>query len=163
MSYVIYGCKASQVTLYSAAGAPVYLVTLQKESRAGLQLVFRPEGASSQLGSGASWKNCWAHRGFRPTLQIKWGVGVNSTIATWDGAKWLAAQPINTAQVVGMILSYGLRAPCQVQPHLDNAYVFLAQPDPTKALTLCDQDGAVHVNLELNLIGSTVADIPAWS
>jgi len=162
MGFVVYGVGSTRIVLNSG-GIPAFRITLQKESTEGLVLSFKPEGAAGQLGSGAAWAKTWAHHGFRPTLAIKWGVGIKSTIETYSGGSYGAPTQILTADALTRILSYGFKEPMLVQPHLDNAFSFLAQPDPGVALNLKDNKGAYHTSLETTLIGTTVADLPAWS
>ena len=161
-SLIIYGTKASRLTLYNPDGSKAYRVTLQKEVKEGLILSLSPEGAANQLGSASSWRRTWAHRGFRPSLAISWDVGVSSTIETWTSGAWGPATDILTAAALSKILSYGMQAPMDVQPHLDHSWTFQAQPDPGKSLDFRDVRGVAHTGLELGLIGTVVVNLPDW-
>lgn len=165
MAYTVYGLKETRIILYADDGVtPRYRVTLQKESKEGLDLIFKPEGITHQLGSGAGWARHYVHRGFRPSLGIKWNVAIESAVETWDGSAWGTAATVTTAQALSLVHSLGSRAPALVSPHYDLNFNFLAQPDPGKAFVLQDHRGAVHTKLELNLIGITLLpDIPDWS
>jgi hypothetical protein len=162
--YLSYGCGRTRITLYAADGTtPVSRITLQKETREGLVLTFTPEGTLQALGSGASWAQTWKHRGFRPSLVIQWDAGVYSSRETWDGTSWGTADSITTAQALTLILNAAVLVPCLVQPHLDHAYTFLAQPDSSIAFALQDLKGVVHTSLSLSLLGQGLSSIPEWS
>lgn len=165
MAYTVYGLKETRIILYADDGVtPRYRVTLQKESKEGLDLIFKPEGITHQLGSGAGWARHYVHRGFRPSLGIKWNVAIESSVETWSGSAWGASTVITTAQALSVIHTWASHNPCSVSPHLDLNFSFLAQPDPGKAFVLQDHRGAVHTKLELNLIGTVlISDIPDWS
>lgn len=165
MGYVIFGLKETRITLYQDDGVtPRYRVTLQKEVREGLDLTFKPEGVSHQLGSGAGWAKRWIHRGFRPTLAIKWKHGMESSVETWDGAAWGVSTIITTAQALSVIHTWASHNPCLVSPHKDLNFEFLAQPDPGKAFNLQDLKGVLHTDLALNLIATRIIqDIPDWT
>ncbi len=161
---VIYGLAQTRITLYASDGVtPTLRVTLQKETREGLTLSFKPEGVSHQLGSGASWAKPWLHRGFRAQLEVKWDVGLESSVETWASGAWGAAATVPTAQALSQILAAAFQAPCLVEPHLDKAFSFSAQPDPGKAFGLKDLKGLAHTGLDLVLIQTTVAALPDWS
>ncbi len=164
MGYTVYGLKETRIILYADDGVtPRYRVTLQKESKEGLDLAFKPEGVTHQLGSGAGWARRYIHRGFRPNLVIKWNVAIESWIETWDGSAWGAAAVVQTAQALSVVYTWASLNPCRVSPHYDLNFDFLAQPDPGKAFVLQDQRGAVHTKLELNLIGvALLPKIPDW-
>jgi hypothetical protein len=165
MSYgVIYGLDKPRITLYADDGVtPVYRITLQKETKEGLDLAFPAEGVSRQLGSGAGWAKPWLQRGFRPVLNLKWSHGLDSAVEAWGGIAWGAGTTVNTAQALGVIDSMARRAPCLVEPHLDQNFSFLAQPDPGKAITLRDLKGLVHTGLELQLVATKlISDHPDW-
>ena len=164
MSYVAYGLQKTRITLYAADGVtPLYRITLQKETREGLTLSFKPEGAPHQLGSGANWANAWAHRGFRAQLDIAWDVGLESTLETWGGSAWGAATSELTPISLSRIFTWAFQSPCLVEPHLDKAYSFSAQPDPGKARGLKDRKGVAHTGLDLSLIATEVGSIPDWA
>lgn len=165
MGYVIFGLKETRITLYQDDGVtPRYRVTLQKEVREGLDLTFKPEGVSHQLGSGAAWAKRWIHRGFRPTLAIKWKHGMESTLEAWGTGSWNAATVITTAQALGFIHTYASRVPCLVSPHKDMNFDFLAQPDPGKSFNLQDLKGVLHTDLALNLIATRILqDVPDFT
>ena len=164
MSYVIYGTARTRITLYAPDGTtPLQRITLQKEDREGLTLTWKPEGPSTTLGSGAGWAITRTHHGFRAELAIKWGVGVESSVETWASGAWGAPTVMLTPLAIASIFNKALLAPCLVEPHLDKAYSFLAQPDPGKAFTLKDIKGVAHTGLELVLIAETLAAIPDWA
>ncbi len=164
MSYVVYGTSKSRITLYAADGVTnKYRITLQKEGREGLKLSFKPEGAPHQLGSGAAWAKAWTHRGFRATLDIKWPHGMESILETWTAGAWGAPTPILTATALSLIFTWGFQSPCLIEPHLDKAYSFSAQPDPSKALELRDVKGVAHTGLGLVLVATAVAPLPDWA
>jgi hypothetical protein len=159
-----YGLQKTRITLYATDGTtPTLRVTLQKEDREGLSLEFAPEGPTTKLGSGAGWANQHTHHGWRPTLAITWSAGLTSSVETWSGSAWGAAADMITPIALSKILNAGMQAPCLVEPHLDKAYNFSAQPDPGKPFKLRDLKGIVHTGLELTLIGQTLADdLPDW-
>lgn len=160
----VYGLAQTRITLYQADGVtPLYRIVLQKEDKEGLKLSYKPEGVSHQLGSGANWARKWAHRGFRPQLDIAWSHGLDSTKQGWTGVAWGAASTIITPEAMGLIFTWAFQSPCLVEPHLDKAYSFSAQPDPGKPFDLKDIKGVFHTGLSLSLIGSTVGSIPDWS
>lgn len=165
MSYApIYGLKQTRITLYALDGVtPTLRVTLQKETREGLTLSFKPEGVSHQLGSAATWAKPWTHRGFRAQLDIKWDYGLESSVETWAAGVWGAAATVPTAQALSQILNAAFPAPCLVEPHFDKAFSFSAQPDPGKAFELKDVKGVAHSGLDLVLIQTTVATLPDWA
>jgi hypothetical protein len=164
MSYVIYGINQTRITLYAADGTtPLYRVTLQKETREGLTLSFKPEGVGHQLGSGAAWAQTRTHRGFRAQLSIKWDFGMESSVETWAAGAWGAPAAMLTAQALSLILAQAFLAPCLVEPHTDKAFSFSAQPDPGKAFELKDIKGIAHSGLDLVLIQTTVANLPDWA
>jgi hypothetical protein len=164
MSYVVYGTSKSRITLYDADGVTKkYRITLQKEGREGLKLSYKPEGAPHKLGSGAAWANTWTHRGFRATLEIKWPHGIQSTLETWTAGAWGAPTTILTASALSLIFTWAFQSPCLVEPHLDKAYSFSAQPDPGKALELRDVKGVAHTGLELALVATILGAIPDWA
>ncbi len=160
--YTIYGIAKSRITLNAVDGSPVFRVTLQKETRKGLSLSWKPEGVTHELGSGATWARHRTHRGFRAHLEINWDVALNSTIETWSGGAWGAPASIRTALALAKIFTYAFQAPCLVEPHLDKAFSFLAQPDPGKPFELQDVRGVAHTDLTLVLIATTVGAIPDW-
>ena len=165
MSYVIYGLKEPRITLYEDDGiTPRYRVTLQKETREGLELTFKPEGVTHQLGSGASWARRWIHRGHRITLDLKWSHGLNAAVETWSGSAWGASTTITLAQALSVIATWANHNPCLVSPHKDLAFEFLAQPGGGKGLTFRDLKGFAHTGLELSLISTVlVKDLPDWT
>lgn len=164
MSYVIYGRNRTRITLYAADGTtPLQRVTLEKEAREGLALSFKPEGAEAKLGSGANWAIKRTHHGFRPELAIKWEYGMESTVETWGGAAWGAPAAILTPMALASIFTRACAAPCLVEPHLDKAYSFKAQPDPGKPFVLKDVKGVAHSGLELVLVGEELGPIPDWA
>ena len=163
MSYVAYGLQKTRLTLYAPDGTtPSLRITLQKETREGLALGFKPEGVGTRLGSGAFWATQWTHHGFRPELSIKWDRGLESLAETWTGSAWGPAASMLTPLALSHIFNKAFLAPCLVEPHLDQAYSFLAQPDPGKAFVLRDLKGVAHTGLELDLVGLTVGAIPDW-
>jgi hypothetical protein len=163
MLYVCYGSQKSRITLYASDGTtPVSRITLQKEDREGLQLSFKPEGSALRLGSGSGWANTWTHHGHRASLSIKWSVGLESSIETWSGSAWGAPTAILTPIALSQIFNRAFQAPCLVEPHLDKAYSFSAQPDPGKAFVLCDRKGVVHTDLGLDLVAVTLDVVPDW-
>lgn len=161
----IYGIKETRVTLFEDDGVtPKYRVTLQKENREGLDLAFKPEGQVHQLGSGAGWARQIIYRGYRPTLDIKWTHGLESTVETWDGTTWGSAVTVPTAQALHLVHDMGLRVPCSVSPHKDLNFDFLAQPDLGKAISLRDLKALLHTNLEISLIASVlIPGRPDWA
>ena len=165
MSTVIYGLKETRIILYEDdATTPRYRITLQKETKEGLELAFKPEGMNHQLGSGADWAIRRIHRGFRLGLDIKWTHGLTSTAETWNGTAWGAATVIPTAQALSVVHTWANHNPCRVSPHKDLNLDFLAQPDPGKAFILRDLKGVLHTGLELHLVSTTLAkDIPDWT
>lgn len=164
MSYVVYGLQKTRITLYEADGTtPKYRITLQKETREGLTLAFKPEGQMRQAGSGGNWARSWAHWGFRPELRILWDLGTDeSSQEAWISGAWAAQGNIPTAEALGRVFTYAFAAPCLVEPHTDKAFSFGAQPDPGRPLTLKDIKGVAHSGLELVLIGSSLSAIPNW-
>lgn len=165
MSYIVYGIDQTRITLYEEDGTtPRYRVTLQKETKEGLELAFKPDGVSHQLGSGAEWAIRRIHRGFRISLDIKWTHGLNSSVETWGGSAWGIAATVPLAQALCEIHSRANLNPCLVSPHKDMNFDFLAQPDPGKAFALRDMKGLLHTGLELHLISTTLRkDIPDWT
>jgi hypothetical protein len=163
----IYGLQRTRIILYADDGTtPLYRVTLQKETREGLELAFKPEGTLHQLGSGAGWARRWIHRGWRMTLSIKWDVGLESTAETWDPgtSTWITPTVIPTAQALSSINTWATHAPCRVSPHQDLNLDFLAQPDPGGAFKLRDLKGVAHTNLDLVLIATNLlGDTPDWA
>jgi len=163
MSYVCYGTDRTRITLYEADGTtPKYRLTLQKETREGLTLGFKPEGVPHQLGSGANWARHLTHHGFRPTLGIKWAHGLDSLRETWSGSAWGAPEAILTPIALSLIFTWAFQSPCLVEPHLDKAYSFAAQPEPGQALELKDLKGVLHTGLDLVLIATELGAIPDW-
>lgn len=164
-NYLCYGLAKTRLTLYASDGTtPTLRVTLQKEDREGLTLSWKEEGVITKLGSGAAWANALTHHGFRATLAITWGVGLNSSVETWSGSAWGAAVATLTPIALSQILNAAFQAPCLVEPHLDKAYSFSAQPDPGKDFVLQDLKGVAHTGLGLTLIETTVADgLPDWA
>jgi len=164
MSLVIYGLQETQIILYEDDGiTPKYRITLQKETKEGLELSFAAEGVSRGLGSGAKWARSWCQRGWRMTVSIRWDAGIESTAETWDGSAWVEARAVPTAQALSVIQTWGTRTPCRVSPHKDMNLDFLAQPDPSKPLRLRDVKGAAHTGLELVLVASDLlGNIPDW-
>jgi hypothetical protein len=164
VSYVVYGTNKTRVTLYDVDGTtPLQRITLQKEDREGLTLSWKPEGATTKLGSGAGWANANTHHGFRAELAIKWAVGVESASEAWVSGAWGPATILLTAQAIRDIFTQAMVVPCLVEPHLDKAYSFKAQPDPGKAFSLKDVKGVAHTGLELVLIAETLGPIPDWA
>lgn len=164
MSYVVYGVQKTRITLYDADGTtPLQRVTLQKEVREGLTLTWKPEQAETKLGSGAGWAIARNHHGFRAELAIKWDYGLNSSVETWVSGAWGAPATVLTATALASIFNRACVAPCLVEPHLDKAYSFKAQPDPGKPLALRDVKGVAHSGLELVLIAETLDAIPDWA
>lgn len=164
MSYTVYGLQTTRITLYASDGVtPTLRITLQKESKDGLTLSFKPDGVTHQLGSGAAWAQTRTHRGFRAQLSVKWEFGLESIVETWGGAAWGAPVAILTAMALSQILNAAFLAPCLVEPHTDKAFSFTAQPDPGKAFELRDMKGMAHSGLDLVLIQTTVANLPDWA
>ncbi|BDU72904.1 hypothetical protein [Mesoterricola silvestris] len=160
----IYGSDRTRITIYApGSSTPLARITLQEEDSEGLVLSWRPEGVKHSLGGGAAWANHWTHRGHRPQLQISWAAGMTSSIETWDGSAWGAPVVILTPLAIAKILSSAFLAPCMVEPHLDKAYSFLAQPDPERPFELKDVGAAVHTDLGISLLGQTVGPIPDWA
>lgn len=164
VGYVIYGLARTRITLYDADGTtPLQRLTLQKEDREGLTLTWKPEGPSTNLGSGSGWAIKRTHHGFRAELAIKWGVGVKSSVETWASGAWGAPAVLLTPLAIASIFNKAVLAPCLVEPHLDKAYSFKAQPDPGKPFSLKDLKGVAHTGLELVLIAETLGPIPDWA
>lgn len=164
MSFIVYGTARTRITLYDTDGVtPKFRITLQKEVREGLTLAFKEEGVVHQGGSGSGWARNLTHRGFRPQLEIKWDFGLTSSLETWATGAWGPAADELTPISLSRIFSWAFKAPCLVEPHLDKAYSFLAQPDPGKSLGLKDLKGVAHSDLDLVLIATTVGDIPDWA
>lgn len=163
MSYVCCGTARTRITLYEADGTtPKFRITLQRETREGLTLAFKPEGPSHQLGSGANWARHLTHHGFRPTLGIKWSHGTKSIREAWTGATWAAGESILTPVALSLIFTWAFQSPCLVEPRLDKAFSFEAQPDPDRALELKDLGGVAHTGLDLVLFGTELGAIPDW-
>jgi len=163
MDLIVYGMQRSRITLYAADGTtPLYRITLQREAREGLTLKFVPEIVSHKMGSGADWANHLTYRGHRPQLDVKWKYGVRSDRQAWTGSAWGAPTKILTATAISIIQAYAFQAPCNVEPHFDKAWSFMAQPDPGKAFELRDTKGVAHPGLELVLIAQKVGPIPDW-
>lgn len=160
----IFGLNKTRIILFQNDGTtPRYRITLQKETRKGLDLLFKPEGETRQLGSGAGWARPWLMHGFRITLAIKWSHGLLSLVETWNGAGWDEGTSVNTAQALGVIHTWASRMPCRVSPHLDLDFDFLAQPDAAKGHGLRDLKGQFHTDLELDLISTVlIKGIPDW-
>ena len=164
MSYVIYGVQKTRVTLYGPDGTtPLQRITLEKEAREGLTLSFKPEGPDTKLGSGANWAIKRTHHGFRAELAIKWEYGLESSVEAWVAGAWGAPSSILTALAISSIFTRAFEAPCLVEPHLDKAYSFKAQPDPGKPFVLKDVKGVAHSSLELVLIAEELGAIPDWA
>lgn len=170
---VIYGLAQTRVTLYASDGVtPTYRVTLQREDKQGLKLSFKAEGTLHTLGSGGNWGRVWNHRGFRPTLEIKWSKGIDpamkvaaaltTMVETRSGTLWGPAVATNTAIALSTILGSALVAPCLVEPRIDKNFNFKAQPDPNKAYDLTDYKQVAHENLELVLIAQSLSSLPNW-
>lgn len=164
MDYIIFGLKETRITLYQDDGTtPLYRVTLQKETKEGLELTFKREGVDHQLGSGSGWKIARILRGHRPFLDIKWTHGLESAVESWNGADWDPAATVATALALSLVHTWANRSPCLVSPHKDLNLDFSAQPDPGKGFLLRDIKGVVHTGLELHLIGEGLMnDIPDW-
>ena len=163
-NYITYGVARTRITLYAADGVtPNFRVTLQKEVREGLTLSFKPEVASHQLGSGAAWAKSLTFRGFRPQLDIKWDFGLTSSVEVWSGTAWGAPADELTPISLSRIFTWAFQSPCLVEPHLDKAYSFTAQPDPGKALELKDLKGVAHSGLDLVLVGTVLGTLPNWA
>lgn len=161
--YTVYGVDRTRITLYQEDGVtPNFRITLQEEDEQSLQLKWTPEGVGHSLGSGSSWARHWTHRGHRPTLTILWAVGVYSQIETYASGSWGAPAEILTPLAIAKILTWGFRSPCLVEPHLDKAYSFKAQPDPESAFALKDVGAVAHTDLEITLIGTIVEELPDW-
>ncbi len=165
MTFVVYGLQKTRITLHETDGTtPKFRITLQKETKEGLTLTFKPEGQMRQAGSGGGWARSWAHWGFRAQVRILWDLGTDeTTLETWTAGAWSAPSVYLTASALALIFTHAFRAPCLVEPHTDKAYSFLAQPDPGKPLELKDIKGVAHSGLELVLIGDTVGEIPDWA
>lgn len=165
MSYApIYGLQKTRITLYDVNGTtPLKRITLQKETREGLTLSWKPEGVFTGLGSGSSWANNWTHHGFRASLAIGWSHGLDSWVELWTGSAWGTASGLTTPIALSQIINAAVLVPCLVEPHLDKGFSFLAQPDPGKAFVLKDVKGVAHTGLELALIATTVAPMPDWA
>lgn len=164
MSYVVYGTKKTRITLYDVDGiTPLQRITLQRETREGLTLSWKPEGSATKLGSGSGWANALVHHGHRAQLAIKWDKGTNSSQETWASGTWAAPTVMLTPLAIASILNKAFLAPCLVEPHLDKGYSFKAQPDPAKAFFLKDLKGIAHTDLELVLIAETLGPIPDWA
>ena len=160
---VVYGTDATRITIFDAGGTPLTRYTLQAEEESGMVLTFPSEGLWHQLGSGASWRRVWAPRGFRPTLSLKWDFGLSSTMQTWTGSAWGSAVEIETATALSKILSGATSVAALVEPRLDKAFSFDAQPDPSKPLGFKDAGRVVHAGLTLDLVAATlIASIPVW-
>jgi hypothetical protein len=163
----IYGIQQTRIVLYADDEiTPTSRITLEKESREGLELVFKSEGVMAQLGSGAGWATRWLHRGWRMKLSIKWAVGLESTIETWDLATntWVQATLIPTAEALSLLIGSGARVPLRVSPHKDKNLDFLAQPDPGKDFRLKDVKGLAHTDLETVLVATELlTTTPVWA
>lgn len=160
----IYGLQCTRITLYADdAVTPTHRVTLQKETREGLELSFKAEGVLHQLGSGAGWARVFTPRGWRPSLAIKWDVAMESIIEDRAGSAWGAARIVSTAEALSLVEDRAMRVPCRVSPHKDVNLDFLAQPDPATPFRLKDRKGVVHTGLELDLIAKVVmSGLPSW-
>lgn len=164
MSYVCYGLARTRITLYEADGAtPKYRLTLQRETREGMLLAYKPEGPVHQLGSGTNWARHITHRGHRPNLTIKWSHGTKSIRESWTGANWAPGETILTPVALSLIFTWAFQSPCLVEPRPDKAYSFAAQPDPDRRLELKDIAGVAHTGLDLTLIGTELGAIPDWA
>lgn len=163
MSLIVYGLDRSRITLYDVDGTtPLYRITLQREAPEGLKLQFTHEGVTHHMGSGAGWANHLTHRGHRAQLSVKWNYGVRCDREAWTGSAWGAPSKVLTATAISIILTHAFQTPCKVEPRIDTAWNFLAQPDPAKAFELRDTKGVAHPGLELVLIAVTLASIPDW-
>lgn len=181
MSFVVYGLQKTRITLYQTDGTtPKTRITLQKETKEGLTLSFKPEGQLRQAGSGAAWARNWAHFGFRAQLRILWDLGTDETlIQSWEPSGWglssfgesawsepdgwgTSAQ-IPTASALSILINGAYQVPCLVEPHLDKSFSFLAQPDPGRSLDMRDVKGVAHSGMELALVGTNLVEIPDWS
>lgn len=162
MSYVVYGLGRTVITLRDASGNPTVRYTLQVEQREGLVLTFTPEGTAHDLGSGAGWAKRWNHRGFRPSISIRWDAGTISSKALWSGSAWGNEQVVSTAVALSELLNAAFLVPCLVQPHKDHAFTFVAQPDPSKGFALKDRKRVIHTDLTLDLVGQDLGAIPTW-
>ena len=163
MSFVIYGTRETRITLYNVGDeTPVARITLQKETKEGLQLKFAPEGTRQELSLANLGRLVQVRRGFRPSMSIKWDGGVHSLRSAWTGSAWGPATEILTVEALVEILNAGFQRPILVEPHLDHVFAFWAQPDPKKAFELRDFKGAAHTGLTLDLVGSDLVGIPEF-
>jgi len=156
MRYLSYGVGKVRVTLYDLDGVtPMYRVTFQRETNKQFLLEFKPEGIQRMLGSGAGWANVRVHRGWRPSVAIKWSHGLLSGMERWGllTSSWGPLAEVKTTDALNLVLSKGMVTPCLVEPRLDDSYSFKAQPDGSKSYALRDVKNLLHIDLELSLIG----------
>lgn len=174
MSAIINGLSQTRITLYAADGiTPTKRYTLQKEDPEGLELSFPREGTTHNLGSGASYARQRNFHGYRPTLKCKWGVAIDpvhqqagkvvTLLETWTGSAWGASAQVNTAAALADIDDSSCKTPCLVEPHLDKAFSFQAQPPDGHIFALKDLRSVVHTKLDLALEATQlITSMPAW-
>lgn len=163
MSFVIYGTRETRITIYNEGDeTPVARITLQKETKEGLQLKFTPEGPRQELSRANLGRLRQVRRGYRPSLTIKWDFGLHSLRSDWTGSAWGPASEVLTAAALAEVLNAAIQRPVLVHPHLDHAFAFWAQPDPRKSFELKDRKGVVHAAITLDLIGSDLVEIPEF-
>ncbi|MBS1729855.1 MAG: hypothetical protein JSS67_03655 [Bacteroidetes bacterium] len=174
MSAIIIGLGQTRITTYATDGTtPVKRFTLQKEDREGIELRFPKEGATHKLGSGANRAIKRTFFGYRPNLSCRWAVAIDpvhaaggqltTTVEVWSGSAWGSAAQINTAAALSAIDDAATKTPVLVEPRLDKAFSFLAQPPDNHVFALIDLKGVVHTKLDLQLEAEeTISDLPDW-
>lgn len=80
---------------------------------------------------------------------------------TWGGNR-----PVETMQAVALATQWGTQYPITVQPHLDNAWTFDGQVEPTSKgkLEITDTKGIAHKKLDLSIVGKNIMYVtPDWA
>lgn len=173
MTRIITGLSQTRITTYASDGTtPVKRYTLQKEDREGFELRFPKEGATHKLGSGANRAMKKTFFGYRPTLACKWAFALDATdgagaqvskVEVWGGSSWGAATAINTAAALSAIDDAATKTPVLVEPRLDKAFSFLAQPPDNHVFALTDLKAVIHTKLDLQLEAqTTITTLPDW-
>lgn len=79
---------------------------------------------------------------------------------------WGGNNPIETMQAVAAATQWGTQYPITVQPHLDNAWTFDGQVEPTSKgkLEITDTKGVAHKKLDLSIVGKNIMyTTPDWA
>lgn len=146
-----------RVTCYAADGTPTVRWTLQVQDREGRVLSWPVEAAVRTKGAAQNFQRSVVLHGFRPQLDLKWGVDASSsTREVWSGSAWGAGVAASTAQAVEEIVSAAGAHAVTVEPFSGSTWPSWTAKAFDFTTTLKDLKGVVHTRLALRLAAETL-------